>query len=79
MAKPSIYRVSQKRQGVIIDTTGPTKTQDGDVKQNRQAWQERGSSEQAGVTVSRGLRRVTPAEAFRTDCEATVDVDSDSL
>jgi len=26
MAKPSIYRVSQKRQGVIIDTTEPTGT-----------------------------------------------------
>lgn len=36
MAKPSIYRVSQKRQGVIIDTTGPTKTQDGDVGPNLQ-------------------------------------------
>jgi len=28
MAKPSIYRVSQKRQGVIIDTTGPAETLD---------------------------------------------------
>ena len=37
MAKPSIYRVSQKRQGIIIDTTEPTETQIGHVGRNRQA------------------------------------------
>lgn len=37
MEKPSIYRVSQKRQGVIIDTIEPTGTQIEHVGRDRQA------------------------------------------
>ncbi|MFT5326247.1 MAG: hypothetical protein ACI8P0_004122 [Planctomycetaceae bacterium] len=39
MAKPSIYRVSQKRHAVITDTIGPGVTLDGHVKQRGRIWQ----------------------------------------